>query len=87
MQRAGNALSGVAFHCYAGDVTQQDTFHNAFPSKVHWCYDAFQFPLTYHTIPQEIYFTECSGTYGSDWWSDMKVRNSNLISDTPLIES
>jgi len=28
---------------------------------------------------KEIYFTECSGTYGTDWWSDMKVRRSNLI--------
>ncbi len=23
---------------------------------------------------KEIYFTECSGTQGSDWWSDIKVR-------------
>ncbi|KAH6906980.1 glycoside hydrolase superfamily [Coprinopsis sp. MPI-PUGE-AT-0042] len=22
---------------------------------------------------KEIYFTECTGTYGSDWWSDIKV--------------
>lgn len=31
---------------------------------------------TFHTAyPQkEIYFTECSGTQGSDWWSDIKVR-------------
>jgi len=34
MQGAGNAFSGVAFHCYGGDVIQQDTFHNAFPDKV-----------------------------------------------------
>lgn len=26
---------------------------------------------------KEIYFTECSGTLGSDWWSDIKV---NLLS-------
>lgn len=24
---------------------------------------------------KEIYFTECSGTIGSDWWSDIKVCN------------
>lgn len=25
-------------------------------------------------FPQkEVYFTECSGTIGSDWWSDIKV--------------
>lgn len=54
MQQAPDAFTGVAFHCYAGDVTNQDTFHNQFPSK-------------------EIYFTECTGSYGSDWWSDIKV--------------
>ena len=54
MQQAPNAFSGVAFHCYSGNVAQQDTFHNQFPSK-------------------EIYFTECTGTLGSDWWSDIKV--------------
>ena len=78
MTNAGNAFSGVAFHCYAGDVSQQDTFHNAFPNKVQWYFDVFN---SYSQVtPQEIYFTECSGTYGSDWWSDMKVRNSILIS-------
>lgn len=60
MQDAGNAFSGVAFHCYGGDVTQQDTFHNAYPSK-------------------EIYFTECSGTFGTDWWSDMKWYMDKLF--------
>ncbi|GJE98275.1 glycoside hydrolase family 30 protein [Phanerochaete sordida] len=59
MQQAPNAFSGVAFHCYSGDVSEQDTFHNAFPSK-------------------EIYFTECTGTYGSDWWSDIKWYMDNL---------
>lgn len=54
MQQAPNAFAGVAFHCYAGNVAQQDSFHTAFPQK-------------------EIYFTECTGTYGSDWWSDIKV--------------
>lgn len=59
MQQAPNAFSGVAFHCYSGTDTQQDTFHNAFPSK-------------------EIYFTECTGSAGSDWWSDIKVRRTQL---------
>ena len=54
MQQAPNAFDGVAFHCYAGSVGQQDTFHAAYPQK-------------------EIYFTECTGTFGSDWWSDIKV--------------
>ena len=54
MQQAGSAFAGVAFHCYAGNVAQQDQFHQQFPTK-------------------EIYFTECAGTVGSDWWSDIKV--------------
>ncbi|KAJ7875298.1 glycoside hydrolase [Mycena olivaceomarginata] len=33
MQAAPNAFDGVAFHCYSGDVSQQDTFHAAFPTK------------------------------------------------------
>ncbi|RDB26922.1 Endo-1,6-beta-D-glucanase [Hypsizygus marmoreus] len=59
MQDAGSSFAGVAFHCYEGGVSGQDTFHNAFPNK-------------------EIYFTECSGTYGSDWWSDIKWYMDNL---------
>ena len=23
---------------------------------------------------KEVYFTECTGTYGSDWWQDIKVH-------------
>ncbi|EIN05745.1 glycoside hydrolase [Punctularia strigosozonata HHB-11173 SS5] len=60
MQQAGSAFAGVSFHCYAGDVSEQDTFHTAFPDK-------------------EIYFTECSGTIGSDWWSDIKWYMDNLF--------
>ncbi|OJT15176.1 Endo-1,6-beta-D-glucanase [Trametes pubescens] len=30
---AGNAFSGVAFHCYEGDVAQQSAFVNSFPDK------------------------------------------------------
>ncbi|KAJ7871665.1 glucan endo-1,6-beta-glucosidase [Mycena olivaceomarginata] len=59
MQDDGGSYDGVAFHCYAGDVSNQNQFHNAFPSK-------------------NIYFTECSGTYGSDWWSDIKWYMDNL---------
>ncbi|KAJ7482201.1 glycoside hydrolase [Mycena galericulata] len=60
MEAAPNAFDGVAFHCYAGTVDQQDTFHAAYPSK-------------------EIYFTECSGTIGSDWWSDIKWYMDNIF--------
>ncbi|GLB44591.1 putative glycosyl hydrolase 30 family protein [Lyophyllum shimeji] len=60
MQDAGDAFDGVAFHCYAGTVGQQDTFHTKYPKK-------------------EIYMTECSGTFGSDWWSDIKWYMDNLF--------
>ena len=59
MEQASSAFAGVSFHCYSGSVSQQDTFHNAYPSK-------------------EVYFTECAGTQGSDWWSDIKVRGYPL---------
>ncbi|KNZ71597.1 Endo-1,6-beta-D-glucanase, partial [Termitomyces sp. J132] len=60
MEDAGSSFAGVGFHCYAGSVSNQDIFHNAYPNK-------------------EIYFTECSGTYGSDWWSDIKWYMDNLF--------
>lgn len=59
MEDAGNSFAGVAFHCYAGAVSNQDSFHNSFPTK-------------------EIYFSECAGTVGSDWWSDIKWYMDNL---------
>ncbi|OBZ71255.1 Endo-1,6-beta-D-glucanase [Grifola frondosa] len=61
MEQAGSAtFAGVAFHCYAGSVAEQDDFHSAYPTK-------------------EIYFTECTGEYGSDWWSDIKWYIDNIF--------
>ncbi|KAK0463046.1 glucan endo-1,6-beta-glucosidase [Desarmillaria tabescens] len=60
MQAAGDSFAGVSFHCYSGDVADQDTFHTAYPTK-------------------EIYFTECTGTIGSDWWSDIKWYMDNIF--------
>ncbi|KAF8638687.1 hypothetical protein AX17_002009 [Amanita inopinata Kibby_2008] len=60
MQDAGSAYAGVAFHCYTGSVSDQDTFHNAYPSK-------------------NIYFTECTGTYGTNWWGDIKWYTDNIF--------
>jgi hypothetical protein len=34
MQSAPNAFAGAAFHCYAGSVSQQANFVNAYPNKV-----------------------------------------------------
>ncbi|KAF8595136.1 glycoside hydrolase family 30 protein [Ceratobasidium sp. AG-I] len=64
MQTAGSAFAGAAFHCYEGSVSNQDTFHNAYPSK-------------------EVYFTECTGTLGSDWWGDIKWNMDNIAIGAP----
>ncbi|KAL5522943.1 hypothetical protein ACEPAF_1210 [Sanghuangporus sanghuang] len=57
---ASDAFSGVAFHCYGGNVEQQDDWHNSFPDK-------------------ELYFTECTGTVGSDFWNDIKWTMNNIF--------
>ena len=54
MKDAGDSFAGAAFHCYAGNVGDQDKFHSAYPDK-------------------DIYFTECTGTFHGNWWSDLKV--------------
>lgn len=62
---ASDAFAGVAFHCYIGQVDNQDVFHNNFPEK-------------------ELYFTECSGMLGSDFWTDLQVglQTPILLDDT-----
>ena len=62
---ASDAFAGVAFHCYVGQVSDQDTFHNNFPDK-------------------EIYFTECSGVLGSDFWNDLQVSSLNTSNRTEI---
>ena len=62
LQQAGSQFAGVAFHCYAGDVSEQRQFENAFPSK-------------------EVYFTECTGLFGTDPWSNVKWWMVNLWVD------
>ncbi|KDQ09357.1 glycoside hydrolase family 30 protein [Botryobasidium botryosum FD-172 SS1] len=60
INNAPNAFAGAAFHCYGGNVGQQEDFHRAHPGK-------------------EIYFTECTGEFGSDWWSDIKWNMDNIF--------
>ncbi|GJJ08145.1 hypothetical protein Clacol_002353 [Clathrus columnatus] len=64
MQAASSAFDGVAFHCYAGSVSGQSSFHNAYPSK-------------------DIFHTECTGTLGTDWWSNIKWYMDNLFVGSP----
>ncbi|KJA27047.1 glycoside hydrolase family 30 protein [Hypholoma sublateritium FD-334 SS-4] len=68
MNSYSDAFDGVAFHCYIGSVKNQESFYKAHPSKT-----STMFP----SIPA-IYFTECTGTNGSDWWSDIKWYMDNL---------
>ncbi|KZO93648.1 glycoside hydrolase family 30 protein [Calocera viscosa TUFC12733] len=55
---------------------------NAFTGASFHCYagnvqDQMSF---YDAEPNyELYFTECSGTLGSDWWSDIKWNMENLV--------
>ncbi|KAL6302008.1 glycoside hydrolase superfamily [Sparassis latifolia] len=64
MQQAASAFDGVSFHCYSGNVSEQATFEQAYPSK-------------------SVYFTECTGSYGSDWWSDIKWYIDNIYFGAP----
>ena len=71
MQQAGSAFAGVSFHCYQGTVSQQMQFTSVYPTKV--CMLLTNSKNSNIHYLQEVYFTECSGTIGSDWWSDIKV--------------
>ena len=64
MNDAPNAFSGASFHCYAGSVSDQQTFVNDEPGKA-------------------VYFTECTGEFGSDWWSDIKWYMDNIFIGSP----
>lgn len=57
---AASYAAGAAFHCYGGNVGQQSTTRNAYPSK-------------------DLWFTECSGTTGSNFATDLKWNTSNII--------
>ena len=50
---------------------------NAFAGAAFHCYEGtVDQQDTFHAAyPQkEIYFTECASEFGSDWWSNIKVR-------------
>ncbi|KAG6848093.1 hypothetical protein H0H93_003399 [Arthromyces matolae] len=79
MQDANSAFAGVAFHCYVGNVSQQDIFHNAYPDKV--TYHKATKKLMFIENLQEIYFTECMKTLQSQWWSDIKALMWNIALD------
>ena len=62
LQQANSQFAGAGFHCYAGDVSQQEQFESAFPLK-------------------EVYFTECTGLFGTGLWGNIKWWMDNLWVD------
>ena len=54
---------------------------NAFSGVAFHCYEGTytQQSAFHNAFPnKEIYFTECSGVYGSDWWQDIKVSHRHF---------
>ncbi|KZV72582.1 glycoside hydrolase family 30 protein [Peniophora sp. CONT] len=62
MKNAESSFDGAAFHCYATDGVSATA-----QTTFHNAYSS-----------KNVYFTECSGTYGSDWWSDIKWNVDQL---------
>jgi len=61
----------------AGDYFAGVSFH---------CYDgdvSDQASFTSQYPDKEVYFTECSGTIGSDWWSDIKYYMDEIFIGSP----
>lgn len=62
--------------------TQMESAYNAFSGVAFHCYSGSvgqqdTFEAAYPN--KEIYFTECTGEYGSDWWSDIKWYMDNIF--------
>jgi len=81
LSRGSGGVSGVAYHCYAGEVNAMNDFHDAHPTSDVWFSEFFAclvcgYPLTGHEA-------ECAGMIGGDWWSDLKWQTSNLWIGAP----
>ncbi|KAE9396925.1 glycoside hydrolase family 30 protein [Gymnopus androsaceus JB14] len=62
-------------------VSLMESAPDAFDGVAFHCYEgtvAEQAQFSSQFPSKEIYFTECSGTIGSDWWSDIKWYMDNL---------
>ncbi|KAF8346582.1 glycoside hydrolase family 30 protein [Amanita rubescens] len=58
-------------------VQLMETAGDAFDGVAFHCYRQDQF---FQQFPdKELYFTECSGTFGSDWWNDIKWYMDNIF--------
>lgn len=85
-----NGFSGVKLVGYehnwddaaAYPVTLMNDAPNAFAGVAFHCYagSVDQMDSFHNAYPnKEIYFTECAGTIGSDWWSDIKWYSDNIF--------
>lgn len=79
MQDDAAPFAGVSFHCYAGAHLYQtcQIIHKIHRKR---SLGAYTDQATFHNAypNKEIYFTECTGSTGSDWWSDIKWAVDNL---------
>ncbi|PIL22419.1 hypothetical protein GSI_15107 [Ganoderma sinense ZZ0214-1] len=69
-------------HAGAYPVQLMESAYNAFSGVAFHCYSGSvgqqdTFEAAYPN--KEIYFTECTGEYGSDWWSDIKWYMDNIF--------
>ncbi|KAG8845451.1 hypothetical protein FRB96_002507 [Tulasnella sp. 330] len=88
-----NGLSAVKLigyeHNWDNTTYPEDVLSKAGSSfaGVSWhCYAGSNSAMTtvHNVYPNaEVHFTECSGTLGSDWWSDIKWDMSNLVNGGP----
>ncbi|TBU27192.1 glycoside hydrolase [Dichomitus squalens] len=85
-----NGFSGVKIIGYEHNwndaagypITLMQDAPNAFAGVSFHCYSgSVDQQDTFHSAypTKEIYFTECSGTQGTDWWSDIKWYMQNLF--------
>ncbi|KAI0052463.1 glycoside hydrolase family 30 protein [Auriscalpium vulgare] len=88
-----NGLSGVKILGYDHNWNDAGGYPVQLMQQAGGAFDGVQFHCysgsvgqqdTFHNqFPtKDIYFTECSGTFGSDWWSDIKA---SIIRDLPLL--
>ncbi|KZP16591.1 glycoside hydrolase family 30 protein [Athelia psychrophila] len=71
---------------YPVQLACMEAANGAFDSVSFHCYNGTvdeqgAFQALYPNI--DIYFTECTGTLGSDWWSDVKWYTNNLMIGAP----
>ncbi|QRV81536.1 glycoside hydrolase family 30 protein [Ceratobasidium sp. AG-Ba] len=89
MSSAGGSFAGAAFHCYGGAVSNQDLSIGWTCRILLQCISSFNTRECHkicmqtevyriHFPNKVVYMSECAGTIGSDWWSDIKWYMDNV---------